>query len=257
MTDTKRDRGGFTILEIIVVLGIVMLLLLLVLPAFANVRESGWLAMCMSNQRQVGVFMAQDMNDNDTAFPSMWYVARFADQASLLDPRDEDPVVLPAALLGTAQDVYMSYAINPEYYLYHVAFDNLADPAGTLMLYDGFGGGLDGYESDDSGGSGFDGDALINGNKLTITHLPPGNNEKAQVVNIGVSALKGHVGDEDRNHFDLFGTWAVGGKVNVPYALRGDFERRHWRAATHGSATFADNHVEALTEVRDDMFIVP
>src|SRR5262245_35513712 len=48
-------RGGFTPIELLVVVSIVALLIALLLPALGRAREAGRRALCLSNQHQVGV----------------------------------------------------------------------------------------------------------------------------------------------------------------------------------------------------------
>lgn len=60
--DVRRARG-FTLVELLVVIGVIALLVSLLLPALKGARESARAAICLSNQRQVGLAMlayAQD-----------------------------------------------------------------------------------------------------------------------------------------------------------------------------------------------------
>ncbi|HEX3982812.1 MAG TPA: type II secretion system protein [Acidisoma sp.] len=65
-----RNRTGFTLLELLIVIGIVVLLAAILLPVFASAREEAHRIACLSNERQMGMAMALYVGDNDDVFPS-------------------------------------------------------------------------------------------------------------------------------------------------------------------------------------------
>jgi type II secretory pathway pseudopilin PulG len=59
MKTTRRRCNGFTLIEILTVLGIIIVLGALSFSVFARVREKGRSATCQSNLKQIGLAMQQ------------------------------------------------------------------------------------------------------------------------------------------------------------------------------------------------------
>jgi prepilin-type N-terminal cleavage/methylation domain-containing protein/prepilin-type processing-associated H-X9-DG protein len=62
-------HGGFTLIEILVVIGIIALLAALLFPALARVRESGRTKSCLSNMKQLGLAFQQYVQDSGRRYP--------------------------------------------------------------------------------------------------------------------------------------------------------------------------------------------
>lgn len=62
-------RGGFTLFELLIVIGIIALLLSLLLPALNRARESAHQVTCLAHLRQVTAAIMAYVNDNDGTFP--------------------------------------------------------------------------------------------------------------------------------------------------------------------------------------------
>jgi prepilin-type N-terminal cleavage/methylation domain-containing protein len=68
-TDRPRRPAGFTLVELLVVIGIIAVLLAILLPVTKRVREQAQLTACKSNLRQIGQAFQMYANDNKDHFP--------------------------------------------------------------------------------------------------------------------------------------------------------------------------------------------
>lgn len=65
----KNHSRAFTLVEILVVIGVIALLAAIVFPVFSRVREGARKSTCASNLRQIGVALMQYKNDNGNSGP--------------------------------------------------------------------------------------------------------------------------------------------------------------------------------------------
>lgn len=69
MTSTRSARRGFTAVEILIVIGIIILLAAIFLPVFAAVKRKGQATSCMSNMKQLGLAFQNYSQDYGRRYP--------------------------------------------------------------------------------------------------------------------------------------------------------------------------------------------
>jgi len=73
MRFVKRQAGAFTLVELLVVIGIIALLIAILLPTLGKAREAANRTVCVSNIRQLGIGMLAYCQNNNGWFPTCAY----------------------------------------------------------------------------------------------------------------------------------------------------------------------------------------
>lgn len=75
----RRSSGGFTLIELIVVIAIIGMLVVLSVPELTRVRTRAQSTVCVNNLRQVGIGVLNYVADNDNTYP-------------VVEPNPNDPI---------------------------------------------------------------------------------------------------------------------------------------------------------------------
>jgi prepilin-type N-terminal cleavage/methylation domain-containing protein/prepilin-type processing-associated H-X9-DG protein len=78
----KNRRSAFTLIELLVVIAIIAILSAILFPVFAQAREKARGATCLSNMRQLGLGIAQYLQDWDERFPQGQYLTVAGDNST-------------------------------------------------------------------------------------------------------------------------------------------------------------------------------
>ena len=142
-----RRRAAFTIIELLVVIGIVGVLLAVLLPAVEHARHKAYIDKCASNLRQIGLAVSMYENENHGNWPRTVYDPATADApvkgtgTSAADPFTPASTVRPNDLTAGLFLLLRSERLPPAVFVcpYNDATSfavDSADPAGRSNFTD-------------------------------------------------------------------------------------------------------------------------
>jgi prepilin-type N-terminal cleavage/methylation domain-containing protein len=90
-----RFRGAFSLVELLVVIGIIAVLIGILLPTLGRAREQSNLVACKSNLQQIGQATQMYANDNDDRFPDSYALGGAVFRRGPGERNPADPMSLP------------------------------------------------------------------------------------------------------------------------------------------------------------------
>ena len=99
-----RKRSAFTLVELLVVIGIISLLIAILLPSLARARQAAMSIQCLSNQRQIGIFTQMYNSEYNGMMPPIFDYNK--NNWAIIWTHTSDPINVPSWLnkyAGTMQ----------------------------------------------------------------------------------------------------------------------------------------------------------
>ena len=146
-TRSSGRSAAFTLMELLVVIGIIAVLAGLAYPAYQHVTQNAKAAACLSNLRQISAGLSSYLNDHDMIMPTLM-TARDSKQTDVpVIDNTLNPYVPNPAVFGCPADNKRFYDITGTSYCWDVALNGqplaslnflkvVTDPTHIPILYD-------------------------------------------------------------------------------------------------------------------------
>src|SRR5262245_20314664 len=83
---TSSPRRAFTLIELLVVIAIIAIIAAILFPVFAQAREKGRQAVCLSNLKQLGTAVMLYTQNYDETYPCAGYTRVIGEQRQAVGP---------------------------------------------------------------------------------------------------------------------------------------------------------------------------
>lgn len=129
----RRDTNirGFTLIELLVVIAIIAILASILFPVFARARENARRASCQSNLKQMGLGMAQYLQDYDGRYPSVGLYITLT-WGELMWPYIKSQAIYQCPSEKTKPATLGTYGAGFTDYFYNSNFNITHPPYGTI-----------------------------------------------------------------------------------------------------------------------------
>ncbi len=157
--ERTRVAGGFTLLELLIAVGIMMLLAALLFPVLNKVKEKARTVFCLNNLRQIYIPVRSYVLDNNGSFPPFVYYRTTASENTIVNISAQDNRIMltgsypePEIFLcpsdsgaqgikvyndeGDEIKVFMSYSFNLTLVMSDVKMSRVEDQSGVALVFD-------------------------------------------------------------------------------------------------------------------------
>ncbi len=159
---TIRQRPGFTLIEMLIVVSIIAILVALLLPAIVSARESARKAVCMNNLLQLGIAMSNYVSTHTVLPPGV--VNATGPIKNLPESYHHSWVVQVLPFIGQ-QNIYNHFSLNKS------AYDPANDTVAGIMIATLHCPSSNGGEPIDYAGCHHDADAAIDSDNHGVLYL--------------------------------------------------------------------------------------
>lgn len=142
MKKNRKNRMGFTIVELLVVIAVIIILIAVLLPGLRQAKETAKRITCLSNVKQIGLGMIEYSQDYNGYFPmpiySSNYPSTLKDMAFMIEDYVKGKVFFCPSV--SPQKIW-EWSYKTDYIMYHGrSYPNspsgISSPPGYLLLID-------------------------------------------------------------------------------------------------------------------------